>query len=525
MRTEEQVRRGLAEVEARRAAVERFGDVDAIQATLGSIDRERVRSESRRAALADGWQDVAYAVRIIARKPLSAIIIVLCLALGIGAATTVVSVGDALLLRPLPYPNGSQLVHVGTLRGATRRINVASFVDFTDWRIHQRTFDAFGALQRQSYALVEGDAIRTASGASATSGVFASLGVRPAHGRLFLPTDDDPRSPEVAIVSATLAGRMFGSVERAVGSRLTLGQQRLEVVGVLDAAAMYPDGVELMTSMPRAPVPEDRDTRSLELIGALREGVTVDAARRDLAAISTRIAREVPGVDSTITAGVQPLRNRYVGTARPAFAAVAAAAALLLVIACANVASLQLARGWARVREIAVRTALGATRERVLRLLLTESLILAVTGGLAGIAVALLSSRVVALSIPTSFAAWMTPTVDLRVLGATLVISGITGVGFGLLPALRLSRLAPARTLHGGARSGMDRTRLALQRGFVAVQMALSVVLLVGATMAATRFTSFDRDRAAPHAMHSISLGSTNTPQTSQRRDSICFIL
>jgi len=225
------------------------------------------------------------------------------------------------------------------------------------------------------------------------------------------------------------------------------------------------------------------------LVGALKPGVTVDAAHRDLAGISLQVAREHSGLDSTVSAGVRPLRDRYVGSARSAFGAIAAAAMLLLVIACANVASLQLARGSARAREIAVRTALGATRSRVLRLLLTESLILAVVGGAAGIAVAMVSTRVVALSIPTQFELWMTPKLDVRVLLAALAISTITGIAFGLAPALRLSRIAPARSLHDGGRGSADLSRLKLQRTFVAVQMALSVVLLVGAAMAATSFT------------------------------------
>ena len=489
MRTEEQVRRGLSEAEARRITMERFGDLASVHVALGSIDRERVRSERRRAAVTDLGQDIAYAMRVLAKRPLSAAIIVFCLALGIGATTTVFSVGDALLLRPLPYPNGDRLVQVGTVRGSGSGLRVASFEDYADWRERQRTFDALGAIQRETYLIVTDDAVRLANGASVTSGLFAALGVRPLRGRLFTGADDAPGATVVAIVTGPFADRVLGGVDRAVGSMLRLGERRVEVVGVLPVGSAYPDGVEVWTSMPRAPVPQERGTRTLDLVGALRHGIPVDAAQRDLAGIMAQIAREDRSLDSTVTAGIRPLRDRYVGAARPAFAAIAAAAALLLLIACANVASLQLARGSARAREIAVRSALGATRRRVLRLLLTESVILAVLGGGAGVGVTLVSSGVVALSIPTNFAAWMTPELDLRVLAATLLIASVTGVAFGLVPALRLSRVAPARTLRAGGRSGLDPTRLALQRGFVAVQMALSVVLLVGAAMAATSFS------------------------------------
>ena len=489
MRTDEQRRRGMPEGLARRAALDRFGDVAAVHDELAAIDRDRARAERRREAIVDLGQDVAYALRVLLRKPLTTFIIVLCLALGIGSATTVFSVGDALLLRPLPYPNGSRLVQVGTIRGADTRISVASFEDYTDWRERQRTFDALGAYQRQAHPIVTDDGVQLWGGARMTSTVFEALGIRPLRGRLFTAADDVPGAALVAVVSARFADRMLGGVDRGVGAMLRLGERRVEVVGVIDAAAAFPEGTETFTNMPQAVVPGNRGTRSLELVGALRPGVTVDAARRDLAAISRQVAREHTDIDSTVTAGVRPLRERYVGGARSAFGAIAAAAALLLVIACANVASLQLARGSARAREIAVRSALGASRSRVLRLLLTESLILAVIGGGAGIAVALVSMSVVALSIPTSFELWMTPELDVRVLLAALVISTITGIAFGLAPALRLSRIAPARSLHDGGRGGADGSRLKLQRTFVAIQMALSVVLLVGAAMAATSFS------------------------------------
>jgi predicted permease len=493
MRTEEQVRQGVPEPDARRAALERFGNVESVHDALGSIGRERVRGERRREAALDLGQDIAYAVRILLRKPLTAIIIVLCLALGIGSATTVFSVGDALLLRPLPYPNGSRLVQVGTTRGADKRITVASFEDYADWRDRQRTFDALGAYQRQSFTIVTDEAVRIFGGARMTSSVFQALGIRPLRGRLFTTADDVPSAPLVAIVTASFANGMLGGVDKAVGSMLQIGERQVEVVGILESAAAFPEGVQTFTNMPRAVVPQNRGSRSLELIGALKPGVSVDAAQRDLAAIYRQVARENPGLDSTVSAGVRPLRERYVGGARSAFAAIAGAAALLLVIACANVASLQLARGSARAREIAVRSALGATRGRVLRLLLTESLILAVVGGAAGIAVAMVSTQVVSLSIPTQFERWMTPELDVRVLLATLAISTLTGITFGLAPALRLSRIAPARSLHDGGRGGVDLSRVKLQRTFVAVQMALSVVLLVGAAMAAMSFSRLTR--------------------------------
>jgi len=487
MRAQELALRGMSDADAHRAANARFGNIDGVRQACEQIGLERARAERRRASLVDFGQDIAYALRVLRRQPLPAAIIVLCLALGIGAATTVFSVGDALLLRPPPFPNGPRLVVIGPARSADGRPGVASFEDFFDWRARQRTFDEIGAIQRETYA-VRADHTTRIAGAAVTSSLFRVLGVRPLRGRLFAATEDVPGASGVAVVSATFADRVLGGVDRAVGTTLRLTHRSLEVVGVLDAASQYPDGVEVWTSMPRVPIPEERHSRSMELIGALRSGTTPDAARRDLAAVNAQLVRDGVDLDSKVVTAVVPLRDRYVGAARPAFAAIAAAAALLLLIACANVASLQLARASARVREVAVRSALGAGRGRLIRLLLTESVILAIAGGAAGVWAAVVSTGVVTQSIPTRQAPWMTPSIDLRVLGFTLAVATLCGLIFGLVPALRLAGLAPAHTLRGGTRGGLDPRRLALQRGFVAIQLAMSLVLLVGASMAARSF-------------------------------------
>lgn len=491
-RIQELVARGVDAAAAKRQVLARFGNVADIRRECVDVDRERQGEERRRAVLLDLGEDVRYALRILRREKLAATLIVLCLALGIGSTVTVFSVGDALLLRPLPFPNGARLVSVGSTRPGFG-MGVSSFEDFTDWRTRQRSFSALGAIQRRAYTSA-GDEPRRISGASVTSGVFDALGVPAMRGRLFSPDDDTPGAPAVAVVTAAFATRMLGGVDSAVGRSLMLDQRDYAVVGVIAERSAYPDRLQLWTSMPRATDPGLRSSRSLDLVGALRDDVTIDAARRDLNALSAAMTAEHPDADRDLGAEIAPLRERYIGASRPAFIAICCAAGLLLLIACANVASMQLARAAPRVREVAVRTALGAAPRRVVRLLLTESVMLAVAGGALGIAFAMTANRLVAAAIPASLAPWMAPTIDARVLGFTLLVSMLSGVAFGLAPARRLSRIAPVAMLHQG-RGGVDPRRMAAQRTLVVAEIALSVVMVVGATLAGASFqrlTSLD---------------------------------
>jgi predicted permease len=478
MRIQEYVARGASLDEARRRAEARFGDARRPRDECITIDSQAIQARRRGALLGDVVQDVRYASRLLRREWAAAALAILCLALGIGATTTMFSVANALLIRPLPFGNGNELYTIGERVEGAVDVNVASYPDYLDWRKSQHSFLELATMGQTSFAIPLATPVR-ASSALVSANFFRTLGVAPIRGRLFADGEDEVGAAPVAIVSRGFAERQLGGVAAAVGKSIDVRGISRTIVGVVPDEQVLPSNGELWL-----PVPRDlnihRSDRNLDVFGWIKPGVTIDQARAELAGLESELARRYPKEDGGLAVTITPLRERVVGNARPTLAVMFAAALLVLLVACANVAGIQLARATARVREIAVRSAIGASRTRVLRQLLTESVLLSFVGGLLGTALAYRASAIAAKSVLGLTPSWLQPSVDPRVLAFALAVSVLTGVLFGVAPAMRLTRVHASDALRAG-RSAVGPSRARLQQACVVVQLALSIVLLVAA--------------------------------------------
>jgi putative ABC transport system permease protein len=428
-------------------------------------------------------QDLRFAVRSLAARPGFTIVAALTLALGIGANTAIFSVVDAVLIRPLPFPNADRLVVVNGMQG-TQGGQGVSYADYVDWRRLNRTFEELGTLRGQSVNLTGGDAPDRLFGAFVSASYLRVMQPAIATGRSFSDAETDVATAmPIAILSDEAWRSHFGGDPAMLGKTLVLNGTTFTVVGIMAPrqAIAYNTVPDVMVPIAYYPNANGlaRGTRGVSVVGRLKARTTIDAARRDLSAIEQRLAEQFPATNAGTGAEIISLRDTIVGSTRDQLAILLGAVAVVLLIACANVANLQLARGASRVRELSVRAALGAGRRRIAQQILTESLVLALAGGVVSIALAAgLTKGVVALlgsQLPVDPA---TIGLDGRVLAFALAISIATGIVFGLPPALKASRADLAdmlRTRTAGHGHRMTRSVL------VVVQLALSLALLAAA--------------------------------------------
>ena len=427
-------------------------------------------------------QDARYTLRVLARSPGFAAIAIAVTALGIGAATATFSILDHVLLRPLPFRDPGRLVKIWNtpLRGPGRI--ECSPASWRDWRERSKSFERMGAYHPLAANLVgRGDPARV-SGWAVEPEFFTTLGVRPALGRLLLASDDAAGAPGAAVLSDSLWRSRFGADPAVVGAKILLDDEPFTVVGVMPREFDFPNReTEIWTATRlRKENFEDRTDAWLQGVARVKRGVTLEHARAEIQAIHAQLSREHPREDGKVGVTVNRLRDEIPRQSRTMVLALFGASLALLLIACANLANLLLARALARRKELAVRTAMGADRRRLVRQLVTESLILSGAGGALGVALAAAAVPLAASLVPLALPASGLPRVDLPILLFALALTGVTGVAFGVVPALRACSDAESRGLREGGRGGASRGTERLRAVLVIAEVTASVSLLIG---------------------------------------------
>jgi predicted permease len=432
-------------------------------------------------AIAAHWdvlrQDAVYAARSLGRTPGFALTAVLVAALGVGANTAVFSLADLVFVRPLPYADAGRLVKLweSGMGGGT---NEASPANYRDWKAMTTAFSGMGAYWRHPENLVGTAEPRRLETVRATPELLPLLGVAPLIGRVF--TAEDVKTGRFILLSHALWTSHFGGDPNVIGRSVRLDGMPHTVIGVMPASFQFPDrAVEAWTPLAlREDDYTDRNDTYLEVVGRLRPGVSAEQARRELAVVSARLARQYPKENKDIGVTVLGLRDELSERARLLVLALCGATLCILLLACANLASLFLARGAHRARELAVRAALGAGRERLVRQLITESVGIAFVGGLVGVAAAAAGEPLLARLVPSSLPVTDHASLDLRVLGLAAAFVLLTGLAFGIAPAVRAGRSSALDALRAGTRTAGGRTQR-LRAALVIMEVAASVVLLV----------------------------------------------
>ena len=458
-------------------------------------------------------QDLRYGLRMLLKNKSFTAIAVLALALGIGANTAIFSLVNGVLLRPLPFPNAERIVYFEG-RNPTHGITDSniSFPDFTDWS--QQTDLLAGAA-----CFYTGNANLSADGtepervprAGVTTGFFNVLGVQPVLGRTFVAEDDQPNTWTVAIISHGLWKRRFGSDPGIIGKQVQISARSITIVGVMPPGFELPEQTQVWIPAGFKTGEEPRDNRSVSAIARLHSGVDLKQAQSRISAINAKLANEFPDTNKGWDANLSILHERLVREVKPSLLALLGAVGFVLLIACANVANLLLARSAARQKEIAVRAAMGASRGRVVRQMLTESILLSAIGGIAGLLLSVWLTDVLISIIPEGAPRLDQVGIDFRVLAFALGISALTGILFGLAPALQASKLDVSSSLKEGGRTGEGHRRTSARSLLLIGEVALSLVLLVGAGLLIKSFLRLQEVRPGFNS-HNVLVASVSLP-------------
>src|SRR3954471_7337223 len=441
--------------------------------------------------------DLRYAVRQLVKNPSFTVIAVFALALGIGANTAIFSVVNAVLLRPLPYPEPDKLI---VLRETSHIFDngAVGYVNWLDWHAAQKSFTDLALVRRESVNFSVGvgqGSPERLRGVRASSGFLSVLGLNPKLGRDLSPIDDIAGAPNVALISENLWRHDFGGSPSVPGRRVLIARLQREIIGVLPTELQFcrtPDVLLPLSEIAKEPWMLKRDYhQGWSALGRLKPGVTISQATSDLNAIAVDLDKKYPQSNAGRRVRLRPLFETTVGDYRASLNLLVAAVVCVLLIACANVANLQFARALARSRELAMRAALGASRWSIVRQLLIESTLLAVIGGGAGVFLALWSMDAILALTPSTLPRFHEATIDMRVLAFTTFAALLAGILVGAWPAFRVSNAKSiSLALHeAGGRSasdGPDRQRM--RSGLVITQLALAIVLLAGAGLTLKSF-------------------------------------
>ena len=463
------------------------------------------------------FEDLRYSLRALARSPSFTLVAVVGLALGIGANSAIFTAMNAVLLRPLPYKEAEQLVLLWELNRHNGDHEIkASAPDYIDWKEQNSVFQdiaAFNANSDLGLNLSEAGHPERISATSVTGNLFSVLGVTPALGRSFVPDEERPGSAPVCILSDGLWRRRFGSDPKILGKAVTLNGEMWTVVGVMPRGFRFPQSVDLwVPAIVRSTARTKHAQHYLGVIARLRPGLSLDHAQAEWDALARRMGLQYPETNAGLGIRLVPLRTQITGNIRPALLVLFGATAFVLLIACTNLANLLLVRATVRQGEMSLRLALGASRTRLVRQLLTESALLGLLGGILGLILAFVGTRFLLNHSPSNFPRTNEIAVDGRVLAFTLGLSVFTAVIFGVVPALQASKPDLIRTLKVGGSGfamghGWQRLRLLL----VASEMALALVLLIGASLMIRSFFRLQEVNIGLDPLNVLTMNTTLT--------------
>jgi len=483
--TDENIARGMTPEEARYAARRKLGNPTQI--------REEIYRMNSLTFIESLWQDVRCGLRMLRKNAGFAMVAVLTLALGIGANTAIFSVIHAVLLSPLPYdhPDRITLVRESNPSKGFEQFSVSP-PNYMDWKNAAGAFEQMASMSRGQFSYTGGAEPERLVGARVAASFFSVLGAQPELGRTFLPDDDVVGKASVVVLSHGLWTQHFGSDPQVIGKSLTLDGESYRVIGVMRNGFQFPRGVQLWLPSEfdeRSLSPRARGAHYLTVIARLKPGASIDQAQAEMVAISKRLEQLYPNTNTGWTSKVVALSEATVGNIRPTLLVLFGAVGFLLLIACANVANLLLARATARQREIAIRFSLGASRLRIARQLLTESILLSGIACALGLLLAEWAMRALRTLPPSTLPRAESIGLDLPVLGFAAGVAVLTALLFGFAPALQITRGAPSETLKEGGRTA-SAGRHGVRSALVVLETTLALVLLVGSGLL---FKSFVR--------------------------------